>query len=214
MDKPHSPSCDRNREPILAVLAREFGDRRRVLEIGSGTGQHAVHFAAAMPWLAWQCSDVADNLPGIRQWLEDARLDNTPPPIVLDVDGDWPQARFDGVFSANTLHIMGWPQVQRCFACLPAVLADDATVAVYLDHMPELRRHFVDALARQLLAWQRCDHRNDAISLTRIPAQHPLHAILVTRARPPGADVRDDEDGGTGVASLARHERTRDEPDA
>ena len=131
MDKPHSPSCDRNREPILAVLAREFGDRRRVLEIGSGTGQHAVHFAAAMPWLAWQCSDVADNLPGIRLWLEDARLDNTPPPIVLDVDGDWPQARFDGVFSANTLHIMGWPQVQRCFACLPAVLADDATVAVF-----------------------------------------------------------------------------------
>jgi cyclopropane fatty-acyl-phospholipid synthase-like methyltransferase len=130
-DKPHSPSCDRNREPILAVLAAYFGYCRRVLEIGSGTGQHAVHFAAAMPWLTWQCSDVADNLEGIRLWLEDAHLANTPPAIALDVDGDWPQARFDGVFSANTLHIMGWAQVQRCFARLPAVLADDATVAVY-----------------------------------------------------------------------------------
>ena len=70
--KPHAPSCDRNREPILAVLRAQLEDRRRVLEIGSGTGQHAVHFAAAMPWLQWQCSDVADNLPGTGQWLNTA----------------------------------------------------------------------------------------------------------------------------------------------
>ena len=89
-DKPFSPSCERNRDPILAVLREHFADRRHVLEIGSGTGQHAVHFAAAMPWLAWQCSDVADNLPGIRSWLDEARLPNTPPPIELDVRGPWP----------------------------------------------------------------------------------------------------------------------------
>jgi len=129
--KPHSPSCDRNRDPILAVLEAHLAECRRVLEIGSGTGQHAVYFAAAMPGLTWQCSDVAENLPGIRQWLQDAQLTNTPAPIELDVDGDWPQARFDGVFSANTLHIMGWAQVEACFARLPHVLADAATVAVY-----------------------------------------------------------------------------------
>jgi cyclopropane fatty-acyl-phospholipid synthase-like methyltransferase len=129
--KPHSPACDRNRDSILAVLNEHFAECRSVLEIGSGTGQHAVYFAAAMPQLTWQCSDVAENLPGIRMWLEDAQLANTPAPIELDVDGAWPQARFEGVFSANTLHIMGWAQVEACFAQLPAMLADAATVAMY-----------------------------------------------------------------------------------
>ena len=129
--KPHAPACDRNRDPILAVLRKHFADRHHVLEVGSGTGQHAVHFAAAMPWLAWQCSDVADNLPGIAAWLDDARLPNTPPPLVLDVRGDWPSQRYDAIFSANTLHIMGWPEVEAFFARLPDVLAPEATVAIY-----------------------------------------------------------------------------------
>ena len=132
LDKPQSPSCDRNREPILAVLREHFVDRHDVLEIGSGTGQHAVHFAAAMPWLRWQCSDVADNLPGIRMWLDEVALPNTPAPIELDVArGPWPTQSFDAVFSANSLHIMGWPEVEACFAGLGTVLAADATVAVY-----------------------------------------------------------------------------------
>ena len=128
---PNAPSCERNRDPILAVLQRHFADRRDVLEIGSGTGQHAVYFAAAMPWLAWQCSDLASNLPGIGQWLASAGLPNTPPAIELDVRGPWPAARFDAVFSANSLHIMGWPEVERLFARLPQVLEPDATVAIY-----------------------------------------------------------------------------------
>lgn len=131
MDKPHAPACERNRDPILAVLREHFADRRRVLEIGSGTGQHAVHFAAALPRLTWQCSDREENLPGIRMWLDEARLPNTPAPIALDVDGRWPDARYDALFSANTLHIMAWPQVERMFAALPDVLADDAVVAIY-----------------------------------------------------------------------------------
>ena len=130
-DKPYSPSCERNRDPILAVLREHFADRRHVLEIGSGTGQHAVHFAAAMPWLAWQCSDVADNLPGIRSWLDDACLPNTPPPFELDVRGTWPARRFDAAFTANSLHIMGWPEVQAFFAGVDLVLAGDAMLAVY-----------------------------------------------------------------------------------
>jgi SAM-dependent methyltransferase len=116
MEKPFAPSCERNRDPILAVLRYHFADSRHVLEIGSGTGQHAVHFAAAMPWLTWQCSDRAENLPDTIQWLDEANLPNTPPPIELDVaTGPWPMQAFDVVFSANTLHIMSWPDVELFF---------------------------------------------------------------------------------------------------
>ncbi len=131
-DKPFAPACERNREPILAVLRAHFADRSRVLEIGSGTGQHAVHFAAAMPFLVWQTSDVAENLPGIRAWLDEADLANTPAPLVLDVAGsDWPATRFDAIFSANTLHIMSWPEVERFFAALDRIATPDAKLAVY-----------------------------------------------------------------------------------
>ncbi|MCF7223697.1 DUF938 domain-containing protein [Marilutibacter chinensis] len=145
--KPFAPACERNREPILAVLERHLAGVREVLEIGSGTGQHAVHFAAAMPWLRWQCSDVAAHLPGIRAWLDEAGLANTPPPLELaasvePVPGLAPSPPlprnvaggrngYDAVFTANTLHIMGWPQVQALFAGLSAMLADAATVVVY-----------------------------------------------------------------------------------
>jgi cyclopropane fatty-acyl-phospholipid synthase-like methyltransferase len=129
--KPHAPSCDRNQGVIRAVLLQHFAERRRVLEIGSGTGQHAVCFAAALPNALWQTSDVQENLPGIRLWLDEAALPNTPPPIELDVNGAWPKARYDAVFTANTLHIMGWPEVQNLFANLDGVLEPQATLAVY-----------------------------------------------------------------------------------
>jgi len=130
-DKPYAPACDRNRDPILAVLREHFADRKTVLEIGSGTGQHAAHFAAALPWLAWQCADVADNLPGIRMWLKEAGLANTPPPLELDVGGTWPTQRFDAVFSANTLHIMGWPEVEAFFAGVDQALTAHGMLVVY-----------------------------------------------------------------------------------
>jgi cyclopropane fatty-acyl-phospholipid synthase-like methyltransferase len=129
--KPNAPSCERNREPILEVLSRCFSDRKQVLEVGSGTGQHAVFFAAAMPWLRWQTADLAENLPGIRLWLEEAGLPNLPPPIELAAAGPWPNGPYDAVFSANTLHIMGWEDVQRLFAGLDGVMAKDAVLAVY-----------------------------------------------------------------------------------
>jgi cyclopropane fatty-acyl-phospholipid synthase-like methyltransferase len=131
-DKPFSAACARNSEPILEVLSLHFADRRSVLEIGSGTGQHAVHFAAALPRLIWQTSDRDENLPGIRLWLDAAALANTPPPLLLDVTRNtWPQARYDAIFSANTLHIMGWPEVEAMFAALPAVATADAKLAIY-----------------------------------------------------------------------------------
>ena len=129
--KPYSEACARNREPILEVLRRHFADRRRVLEIGSGTGQHAVHFAAAMPQLTWQTSELPGHLAGVRRWLEEAALANLPPPLALDVAGPWPERPFDALFTANTLHIMSWAHVCALFAALPEILAPDARVAVY-----------------------------------------------------------------------------------
>jgi cyclopropane fatty-acyl-phospholipid synthase-like methyltransferase len=130
-NKPNAPSCERNAAPILRVLKEYFADRKQVLEIGSGTGQHAVHFAPQLPQLRWQTSERAEHLDGIRAWLDEAALPNTPPPLTLDVDGVWPQERYDAIFSANTLHIMGWPEVQRFFAQLPAVTTADAKLAIY-----------------------------------------------------------------------------------
>ena len=131
MENPCAPACERNREPILDVLRDHFGDRRAVLEIGSGTGQHAIFFAARLPHLLWQTSDRAENLPGIQAWLDEAGLPNTPPPLDLDVMRAWPARRYDAVFSANTLHILPWAAVERLFAGLPDVLASDARVAIY-----------------------------------------------------------------------------------
>jgi trans-aconitate methyltransferase len=119
--KPFSEASERNRAPILEVLRRVFSESRRVLEIGSGTGQHAAYFAAELPHLVWQASDVAEHLAGIREWIAD------PAPIELDVDKPWPAVEADAVYSANTCHIMSWLQVERMFAGIgklaPAVLA-------------------------------------------------------------------------------------------
>ena len=129
--KPYAEACDRNRDPILGVLRHHFADRQRVLEIGSGTGQHAVHFAAALPQLSWQTTEREEHLPGIGLWLAEARLPNLPPPLALDVFGRWPTARYDAVFTANTLHIMSWACVRALFRALPGVLTDDGVLAVY-----------------------------------------------------------------------------------
>jgi len=135
-----SEACERNRDPILAVLRRLLQDRQRVLEIGSGTGQHAEYFAAQLPHLQWQASDHPDYLPGIAERLAAAGLPNASAPwplqaVLAPVPGLAPLPAsplgFDAVFSANTLHIMSWPHVQALFAGLPAVMADDALLCVY-----------------------------------------------------------------------------------
>ena len=131
-DKPFSESCIQNRAPILAVLREVFADRRAVLEIGSGTGQHAVYFGAALPYLHWQTADVPLHHPGIRQWLAEAALPNVLPPLALDVNQrTWRNGRYDAVFSANTLHIMSWPEVEHFFAGVSEVLEPGGVLAVY-----------------------------------------------------------------------------------
>jgi cyclopropane fatty-acyl-phospholipid synthase-like methyltransferase len=130
--KHFSDACERNKQPILAVLREVFGDRAQVLEIGSGTGQHAVHFAAGLPHLVWQASDVEEHLPGIRAWVDEAALPNLPAPIALDINqADWPALRVDAAFTSNTLHIVSWREVQTLFDRISALLPEGAVLAVY-----------------------------------------------------------------------------------
>ncbi len=130
--KPFSESCEQNKAPILAVIAPLFRDCRSVLEIGSGTGQHAVHFAAHLPHLLWHTSDMAENHPGINLWLAEAALPNTRPPLALDVLRDpWPELVVDAVFSANTTHIMGWLAVEALFAGVGKLLHQNGLFVLY-----------------------------------------------------------------------------------
>lgn len=132
MIKPFAEACEQNKDPILAVIRDQFADCRTILEIGSGTGQHAVYFAAQLPRLHWQPSDVADNLPGIRQWLNEDGGDNLADPLLLDVStSQWPAGPYDGVFSANSVHIMSWPQVEATFAGVGEVLRASGRFCLY-----------------------------------------------------------------------------------
>ena len=131
-DKPYAESCEQNREPILVVLRDAFAAARHVLEIGSGTGQHAVYFGAALPHLRWQTGDVPAHHPGIQAWLADAQLPNVLAPFALDVNNTgWHTGRYDAVFSANTLHIMSLAEVEKCFAGIGRVLEPGGVLAIY-----------------------------------------------------------------------------------
>ncbi len=135
MQKPDAPSCARNRDPILAVLRDHLSDTRQLLEIGSGTGQHAIYFGAALPNLQWQTSELPEHHEGIRAWLVEAALPNVLAPIVFDaretLSLDDGAARYEAVFTSNTLHIMSWDAVQQLFARLPAIVTPGAKLIVY-----------------------------------------------------------------------------------
>jgi len=131
-DKPFSPACARNSEPIASVLVPLLQDIESVLEIGSGTGQHAVCFGARSPHLVWQTSDLPENHQGIRQWVDEAALPNVLPPLHLDVDQSaWPVERVSAVFTANTLHIAAWSSVQNMFRGVSRVLDSNGLFCVY-----------------------------------------------------------------------------------
>jgi cyclopropane fatty-acyl-phospholipid synthase-like methyltransferase len=131
-DKPYSEACDQNRRPIFAALAPRVADCSTLLEIGSGTGQHAVYFGGDLPQLSWQTSDQVAQHPGIVRWLDEAGLDNVLPPLALDVlVDDWPHGPYDAVFSANTAHIMPERAVSAMFAGVGRVLAPEGPFLLY-----------------------------------------------------------------------------------
>ncbi|KHF24299.1 DUF938 domain-containing protein [Solemya velum gill symbiont] len=132
MNKPWAESCDQNREPILEVIRPLFSESGSILEIGSGTGQHAVFFAQQLPHMQWHASDQSDYHAGISMWVEEAALPNVHGPFQLDVmQEDWPQIDIDAVFSANSAHIMDEKMVEAMFAGVGEILPHAGVFALY-----------------------------------------------------------------------------------
>lgn len=130
--KQFSPSCERNKEPILAVLRGLLVAPGLVLEIGSGSGQHAVHFARGLPHVTWQPTDTASNLNSISAWRTEAGLPNLRDPLELDLfAGEWPVKKAQAVVCINTIHIVSWNGVESLFAGAGQVLQRDGILYVY-----------------------------------------------------------------------------------
>lgn len=191
MKLPFSQACENNKQPILEVLQNVFADTQRVLEIGSGTGQHAVYFAGHLPHLIWQTSDLSANHSGINRRIDEHPRENLRRPVVFDLNHPiWPDKKVDAVFSANTAHIVSWPLVETLFQQVGTHLPAGGIFALYgpfnyrgqytsdsnaaFDQMLRQRdpasgiRHFedIDALARQ--------HRLQLIKDHPMPANNRL----------------------------------------
>ena len=131
-DLPYSQACENNKAPILAQLQEVFVTPGKVLEIGTYTGQHAVHFARAMPHLTWQPSDRPESAHLCRQRLAQAALPNMLPVVELDVgQSPWPVGAVQWAFSSNTAHIMAWPEVEQMFQGIAERLASDGAFCLY-----------------------------------------------------------------------------------
>lgn len=135
MNKPFSQACENNKRPILNVLKDAFANTHHVLEIGSGTGQHASFFGQKLPNLTWQTSDLVLNHHGINLWLDETNCTNILKPIEIDLNKPWtiPPSNqpIDGLFTANTLHIISWPLVVKFFEGISQNLSVSANVCVY-----------------------------------------------------------------------------------
>lgn len=159
--KRHAPATLRNREPILEVLSRVLPERGSVLEIASGTGEHAVFFADKLPGVVWQPSDVdPENLESIEAWRRDSGLANVLPPIRLDVlQEKWPVDQVDAVFCANMIHIAPWEATEALMTGTSRVLVDGGPLVLYGPfregdrHVSESNRVFDERLRSQNPAW-------------------------------------------------------------
>jgi SAM-dependent methyltransferase len=129
--RPFSQACANNQQPILEIIRPLFAEVAEVLEIGSGTGQHAAHFGAEMPHLSWQTSDRPANHPGIDAWRQWAKLPNVPAPLALDVGEPWPITSTPAIFCANVIHIISWPEVELLFQGIAHHLRDPGIVCFY-----------------------------------------------------------------------------------
>jgi SAM-dependent methyltransferase len=129
---PLSEACERNKGPILEVLRRAFADRKQVLEIGSGTGQHAVHFAAQLPHLTWHPTEQLRYLADLGARIKQEGGANLRAPAALEVkQAIWPLRSADAVFTANTLHIMSWAEALDLFRGLSEILSAGGVLCIY-----------------------------------------------------------------------------------
>lgn len=165
--KPYSESCEQNKAAILQVIQPLLTQSNSLLEIGSGTGQHAVYFSHVMPHIQWQTSERSEMMnQGIEMWLDEYRVDgklsNLQKPIVLDVQqSTWPEIKVDAVFSANTLHIMHWHDVEKFFAHVPALLNDNGLLIVYGPF--NFQGEYTSESNRQFDVWLKNRDANSAI---------------------------------------------------
>jgi SAM-dependent methyltransferase len=178
--KPYAESSEVNKVPILAVLKDSFAGRTRVLEIASGTGQHAVYFARELPHLTWQPSELAKNLPGIQAWLDEAQLPNVLTPLPIDVsDARWPVAKVDAIFNANTVHIISWPEVERMFAHMARVIEPGGCVCLYGPY--NYNGKFTSESNARFDAWLKSRDPNSGVrdfeAVTQLAASHGLELL-------------------------------------
>lgn len=133
MDKYHAESTRRNRNPILEVLKKEIEGSKKLLEIGSGTGQHAVYFSKKMPQILWQTSDRSINHESINYWIKRYNLKNLLLPLDIEIGVNEKNINdvFDCVFSSNTSHIMSLENVKRLFALVGKVLNKNGKFFLY-----------------------------------------------------------------------------------
>lgn len=131
MTKPFSQSCENNKQAILRILTEVFVQPQRILEIGTGTAQHAVFFAEQLAHLTWQTSDLACNHAGIHEWLDSVCLANLQRPLLLDLNQPWQIEKVDGIFTANTLHIVSWPLVCNFFQGVGEHLSSAGKLCIY-----------------------------------------------------------------------------------
>lgn len=133
MDKPYSPACERNREPIFEVLKEHIlPTDERLLEVGAGSGQHAVYFSPRFPRLEWFPTDLSSQLLGMKKWVDEARIPNLQKPQRLDVSkDDFPKLRFDVVYTANTFHIMHWKDCKSFMKLLGHRLREGSRAIFY-----------------------------------------------------------------------------------
>lgn len=174
---PYSPAADRNKDVILEKLAEVFADHRRILEIGSGNGQHAIHVTNALPHLTWQCSDLEENVAGIAARLQAEGNERTPAPLAIDVarpplpvPGAGGPDAFDGLFTANTLHIMSFAHVEAFFARTGDLLAAGGRLCVYgpLKYGGKFTTGSNEAFDAQLKTWDPVSGIRDFEELDRL----------------------------------------------
>jgi len=131
MSKPFSPSADRNKHPLLTELSSELNGDEHVLEIGSGTGQHACFFTERLSGIYWQPTELAANLPAISAWISEHKHPKILPPLELDVTKPWPELNAQVCFTCNTFHIVSMEAVQSIFEGCQRVLMSSGKLLVY-----------------------------------------------------------------------------------
>ena len=178
--KLYSESCERNQEPILKILQEVLIKQQYVLEIASGTGQHAVYFGRALPHLSWQTSELTQKHESILAWLNEIKLPNVLPPVTINVnDVKWPVGIVDAVFNANTVHIISWLEVERMFAGIARVLNAKGILCLYGAF--KYKGEFTSESNARFDAFLRSNNRNSGIrdfeDINRLAESHGLFLV-------------------------------------